>query len=479
MGNAKRMLRSVLVIGHDFAESLRRSSQWDWLGEEVIVSRTSGEAIDVLAQQRPFDLVLIEQQEHDSDIVPFLRCAGHSHGIPVIVVSENPGIADAIEFIRAGALDYVQSPLDEKAFRRFVQQLEQTRGFVDRGHFFCDDCPPEVEIVGHSPAIKRCLRTIRLVAQSKCDPVLILGETGTGKELAARAVHGWRHGDFEHFVAVNCATLGTNLFESELFGHVKGAFTGAVLERAGLFEHAAGGSIFLDEITEMSPGLQSKLLRVIQEKTFRRVGGTKEIPCKADIIASSNKNPVDAMKKGELREDLYHRLAIYPIVAPPLSHEARREDIPLLGEYFLSVSRILREGGPQRLTKDAEHKLLQHTWPGNVRELRNVIERAIILEKTGEITASSLTFDHQVAQFQFQREPAEPSEALGTNFLLEAAERELIARALEETGGRRTQAAVLLGITRTTLHAKLKRYDIQSPSTLGRPASATTATSNG
>ncbi len=473
------MLRSVLVIGQDFAELLRRSSRWEWLGEKVVVSRTPAEAIKVLTRQRSFDLVLISQHERGPDIMPLLRHLGRSCGIPVVVVSDKPRIVDAIQFVRAGALDYVQSSLDEEAFERLIGQLEQGYSFPDRRHFFCDECPPEVEIVGHSPAIKQCLTTIRLVAQSTCDPVLVLGETGTGKELAARAVHVRRHGDFERFVAVNCATLGVNLLESELFGHVKGAFTGAVAEKAGLFEQAAGGSIFLDEITEMSPVLQSKLLRVIQEKTFRRVGGTKEIPCKADIIASSNKIPEDVMQKGQLREDLYYRLAIYPIITPPLSHETRREDIPLLGEYFLSVSKTSSKGGPRRLTKDAEHKLMQHPWAGNVRELRNVIERAIILEKSEEITAHNLVFDHQVAQFQSPREPAESPNALGGGFSLEAAERELIARALKETAGRRTQAATLLGITRTTLHAKLKRYNIQSPSTLGRPASTATGLSNG
>ena len=469
------MLRSVLVIGQDFAESLLRSSRWKWLGEEVVVSRTPTEAFEVLARGRSFDLVLISQHDRGPDIVPLLRRLSRFREIPLVVVSENPRISDAIKFVRAGALDYVQSPLDDETFEQLIQKLEKSCSFGDRRHFFCDECPPDVEIVGHSPAIKQCLTTIKLVAQSKCDPVLVLGETGAGKELTARAVHVRRHGDFERFVAVNCATLGANLLESELFGHVKGAFTGAVADKVGLFEQAAGGSIFLDEITEMSPELQSKLLRAIQEKTFRRVGGTNEISCKADIIASSNKIPVDAIKKGQLREDLYYRLAIYPIITPSLSHETRREDIPLLGEYFLGVSKSVPEGGPRRLTKEAEHKLMQHHWPGNVRELRNVMERAIILERSESITAHNLVFDHQVAQFQPPQDTAESSDGLGTGFSLEAAERELISRALKETAGRRTQAAALLGITRTTLHAKLKRYNIHSPSTLGRPASPTTA----
>ena len=428
----------------------------------------------MLTQRQRFGLVFICQQQHNSEIVSFIRSVqSNGRRTPVVVVSMEPSIADAVRFVRAGALDYVRGPLDEETLSRLIRELTMKEASSERRRFFCDECPPGVEIVGRGPAIVDHLKTIRVVSESGCDPVLILGETGTGKELAARAVHWWRCGDFKRFIAVNCATLNANLLESELFGHVKGAFTGADRDKIGLFEQADNGSIFLDEISEMTPALQSKLLRVIQEKTFRKVGGTKEIPCTAAIIASSNKVLLDAVKEGRVREDLYYRLAVFPVVIPPLRHETRREDVPLLAEYFIRCSDIPGPDGPLGLARDAVQKLIQHDWPGNVRELRNVIERAIILEKAEKIAPASLVFDHQVAQLH--QELSERPQWVGKQFSLKSAERELIARALKESGGRRTQAAAMLGITRTTLHDKLKRYNIQSPSIRGRPASATTA----
>ncbi len=474
MGSTKRMLCSVAVVcgkSRDCAGALRQPELCRQGVGEVTFVRSPIEALDLLIQGQRFGLVFICQQEHNSEIISFIRnVRSIGRRTPVVVVSKNPTIADAVQFVRAGALDYVRAPIDEETLSRLIRGSATEELSSQQRRFFCDECPDGVEIVGRGPAIVEHLKTIRVVSESGCDPVLILGETGTGKELAARAVHWWRCGDFKRFVAVNCATLNANLLESELFGHVKGAFTGADRDKIGLFEQAADGSIFLDEISEMTPALQSKLLRVIQEKNFRRVGGTKEIPCTAAVIASSNKVLLDAVKEGRVREDLYYRLAVFPIVIPPLRHESRREDVPLLAEYFIGCSDIPGAGGPLGLARDAVQKLIQHDWPGNVRELRNVIERAIILEKAEEIAAASLVFDHQTAQLH--QELSERPQSVGKQFSLKAAERELIARALKESGGRRTQAAAMLGITRTTLHDKLKRYDIQSPSIRGRPASA-------
>jgi len=238
-------------------------------------------------------------------------------------------------------------------------------------------------------------------------------------------------------------------------------FTGADREKKGLFEEAENGSIFLDEISEMPLELQTQLLRVLQERTFRKVGATRDTKCNATILASSNKDLLQEAEAGRFRQDLYYRLAVLPIVVPALRCEDRRDDIALLAEYFLESSSIPRPDGIPRLGKDARRLLVQYPWPGNVRELRNVIERAIILERTDEISASSIIFDQQI----------EAAGSVGTenrvcpqqDFSLEAAEREFIQRALEETGWQRTRAAALLGITRATLYAKLKRYDIKAP----------------
>jgi two-component system response regulator HydG len=328
--------------------------------------------------------------------------------------------------------------------------------FMENRHeFFCEDCPPSVNLAGKSEGMVETLRTIRLVAESHCNPVLIVGPTGTGKELAAQAVHAFRDGLEENFIAVNCAALTASLLESELFGHVRGSFTGADRDKTGLFEAAEAGTIFLDEISEMPQDLQAKLLRVLQEHKFRKVGGTKDIACRCTIIASSNRDLLAEVEAGRFRRDLYYRLAVFPIQLPSLSSPQRRSDISVLARYFLRACE-LRCDPKTDLTPAAEEILLSHDWPGNVRELRNVMARATIVEKTEHVHPESILLDRGGA---FQAEPiGQPQD-----FSLEAAEREFIRRALRETGWQRTKAAGLLGITRATLHSKLKRYGIKPP----------------
>ncbi|MFW6065792.1 MAG: sigma-54 interaction domain-containing protein, partial [Planctomycetota bacterium] len=291
-------------------------------------------------------------------------------------------------------------------------------------------------------------------------PVLIMGETGTGKELAARAVHAWRCGEDEPFVAVNCAALTANLLESELFGHVRGAFTGADKDKTGLFELAGGGVILLDEISEMPVALQAKLLRVLQEHSFRKVGGTKDITFEGTVVASSNRDLPQEVEKGRFRRDLYYRLAVFPINLPALREQSRRDDVEVLAEYFLRTSTIAGEHSITELTPGAIEKLRAHDWPGNVRELRNVIERGLLMETSDKLTPASL---YVGGESQGSTPAAEAQANNPDDFSLETAEREFILRALRETGWQRTRAAALLGITRATLHAKLKRYDIKPP----------------
>jgi transcriptional regulator with PAS, ATPase and Fis domain len=303
-----------------------------------------------------------------------------------------------------------------------------------------------------------------MVAQSACNPILIVGETGTGKELAARAVHILRNGSDQKFVAINCAALTANLLESELFGHTKGSFTSADREKTGLLEMAGAGTVFLDEISEMPLDLQAKLLRVLQEQKFRKVGGTDEIECKATLIASSNRNLMQEVEVGRFRRDLYYRLCVCPIPLAPLRAESRKEDILLLAEYFIQNSNICPEkkGKIKGLTAMAAELLTRHQWPGNVRELRNVIERAILLEVSERIGTSNLLlnpgsmFDHECPEIEQNRIPIK-------DFSLEKAEKELVKKALEEAGWQKSRAASLLGITRATLYAKVKQYNLQEP----------------
>jgi two-component system response regulator HydG len=329
-----------------------------------------------------------------------------------------------------------------------------------RERFFAPECPPGVPIVGHSRALRETLQLVRLVAESDTSPILIVGGTGTGKELIAAAIHALRGGNADNFIAVNCAALTASLLESELFGHVKGAFTGADREKTGLFEVAGRGTLFLDEISEMPSGLQAKLLRVLQEKKFRKVGGTRDIPCEATIQTSSNRDLAKESRDGTFRPDLYYRLAVLPITLPPLRD--RPEDIPLLAEYFIETLGAAARVGPRTLSPDAIDTLLRHDWPGNVRELRNVIERALILERGPQITPAGLRMDVPATGATALTAPPTPLPTDG-DLSLETAERLFITRALQETGWQRTRAAALLGITRATLHAKLKRYKIAFP----------------
>ncbi len=328
----------------------------------------------------------------------------------------------------------------------------------EREVFFSHLCPSSVGLAGKSPATLETLEMIEMVSRSGCNPVLIVGPTGTGKELAAQAVHAHRHGPEQTFVAINCAALTANLLESELFGHVRGSFTGADREKTGLFEAAGEGTIFLDEISEMPLELQAKLLRVLQERKFRKVGGTKDIACQATIIASSNRDLLEEVEANRFRKDLYYRLAVFPIRLHALSSPQRRSDITLLAQYFLKTSDITVDQPKEGFTAAAEQMLLAHDWPGNIRELRNVIARATIMEKGKLIRPESIIIDRPGCCCNITIDPRDIKD-----FSLESAEREFIHRALQETGWQRTKAAGLLGITRATLHSKLKRYGIKPP----------------
>lgn len=326
-------------------------------------------------------------------------------------------------------------------------------------HLFTNELAAAIGMAGTSQSSLKTSRMIELVANSNCNPILVVGETGTGKELVAKSLHAVRHAE-KDFVALNCAALTANLLESELFGHVKGAFTGADKDKTGLLELASSGTIFLDEISEMPMELQAKLLRVLQEKTFRKVGGIKDITCHATIIASSNRNLKNEVSENRFRRDLYYRLNVCPITIAPLRSAGRKGDIRILTEYFLKTSTICPHKSDQNLsiTKMALEALENYTWPGNVRELRNVIDRAILVESTDQIGMNSIIFEPDDIH-EFAHEPTDNTQL--KSFSLEKAEKELISKALKETDWQKTRAASLLGITRATLYAKIKQYDIK------------------
>jgi DNA-binding NtrC family response regulator len=379
--------------------------------------------------------------------------------VPVIVVTAYGGSAAAIEAMKLGAYDYVTKPfdLDEVLFtlRRALTQRALVEQVQALSNDVLTDYPDsdEDELVGRSPAMVAVFKAIGRIAGTE-EPVLILGESGTGKELVATAIHRNSHGAAGPFIKINCAALSPTLLESELFGHEKGAFTGAVARRRGRFEQAHGGTLFLDEVGELGIDLQAKLLRVLQSKIFERVGGEESLSVNVRVVAATNRDLKARIATGEFREDLYYRLNVVPIVLPALRE--RKEDIPLIAEHILR--QLARQRGSPALTLslDAAAELSRRPWPGNVRELRNALARAAILARGGVIRSLDLTaLDRS--------EPAPippPASTLHLRAALAETEQRLVRQALEQTNWNRTQAARLLGISRRQLFDKIRLYNL-------------------
>jgi DNA-binding NtrC family response regulator len=376
----------------------------------------------------------------------------------VILLTGHASIETAVEAMKEGAYDYLTKPIEPRRLRALLEkavekaevvrevtvlrrQLQQVRGLG--------------LLMGTSPPMREVYRFIDQAAPTPA-PVLITGETGTGKELVARTIHDLSARARQPFVAVNCSAIPETLLESELFGHEKGAFTGAMERRAGYFELADAGTIFLDEITEMSPGLQAKYLRTLQDGVVRRLGGKNEVKVDVRVIAATNREPLRAVKEGAFREDLYYRLNVLSIALPPLRQ--RREDVPLLVEAFIKEFNDKYDKSVKALDDAGMRLLMQHEWPGNVRELRNTIERAVVQSEGDRIGVSVLPFAAPAPA------PAERPDAvvlpIGTK--LDLAERELILRTLEANHRNKTRAAEILGVTPKTLHNKLQRYAAES-----------------
>jgi DNA-binding NtrC family response regulator len=450
------LLRRIVVVGgnlqlHDLARQI---------AHQVFVADDLREAVEIVNAATP-EMTIFDETTTPDGIRELLSETDKARCCPaawIAAVPEETAFSDQ-QYAEAGVSYCLRGARAHQRLAEIAAQLQEasTPGAVhDDG--FVDETAAAIGMVGQSRAIRKTLHMIQVVAQSQCNPILITGETGTGKEVVAKAIHRIRHPS-KPFVAVNCAALTASLLESELFGHVKGSFTGADRDKTGLFELAGQGTLLLDEISEMPLELQAKLLRVLQERSFRKVGGVKDLPCPATIIASSNRNLRCEVQEKRFRQDLYYRLDVCPIVLAPLRSADRKEDIRLLAEHFLRTSTIRGPGQPKpaSITQLALEALDAHPWPGNVRELRNVIERAALLETTSKIGLDSIVIETVWAEGT----AGKSSQDRIKDFSLEKAERELIARALRETGWQKTQAASLLGITRATLYAKVKQYNIQ------------------
>jgi DNA-binding NtrC family response regulator len=419
------------------------------LGYEAVAAASGREALALAAKAKP-DAVLLDLRMQDMDglqVLTRLRDDPEGPKPPIAIITAYATAANTIEAMRLGAFDHLTKPIGREDLASLLERMVRSR--VTKA---LKPAPPDADggpedLIGSSNSMREVQKTIGLVADSDAT-VLITGETGTGKEVVARTIHRVGARSAGPFMALNCAAIPPDLLESELFGHVKGAFTGAVLERKGAFREAHGGTLFLDEIGDMDLAMQAKILRAIQERVVTPVGGR---PQKIDvrIIAATHRDLEQWVKQGRFREDLFYRLNVVPIELQPL--RKRAVDIAPLAEHFLALASSPRK----QLSDDAVERLVVHAWPGNVRELRNAMERAAVMCRSDIVTAIDLGF--------LAAAPAD-TDASGNSGDLSSAvehlERRMIAEALTESKGNRAEAARRLGIHRQLLHAKAEKYGL-------------------
>lgn len=413
------------------------------------------EALELIQQQQ-IDLVVSDLHMPGMSGLQLLENLRKQYErLPFIMVTAQGEIKTAVEAMKLGASDYILRPFELETLEIAIQKaLAVNRIQLENSFFKETSQPPVTGIIGESNAMQSLKKMIQQVAPERAT-VFVVGETGTGKELVAKALHDASPRKSELFVAVNCAAIPADILESELFGHEKGAFTGAVKERVGKFELANGGTLFLDEITEMPIQLQSKLLRVLQENVVEKLGGNRQISLDVRVVAATNRDPMQAVKEGKLREDLYYRLNVIQLQVPPLRE--REQDISLLAEYFLGKRQT-------KLSESARLCLQQYRWPGNVRELENILERAAILAGNQTIQPQHLPADisQQIAPSKTGANGDNAdSNDLSIPRTTEAIERRLILQALDACQGNKTKAAKLLEISERSLWNKLNQYGLR------------------
>ena len=416
---------------------------------------TAGNMVSAMVrlEDRECSLALVDLILPDGDGLHLLRLLkAKDPSLEVIIMTGHSSIAKAVEATKQGAFYFVAKPFNTDEMLMLVGKALERRRLVAETSELRRRLAEQsgyAQMLGSSPAIKRVFEMLESVAASDAN-VLIVGESGTGKELAANAVHAKSPRAHGPLVKINCAALPKDLIESELFGHAKGAFTGATSERAGLLEEAHKGSVLLDEITEMPADLQAKLLRVLEDRSVRRLGGGRAVPVDFRLISSTNREPEAAVRDGSLRQDLYFRINTVTVELPPLRE--RTQDIPMLAKSFLDRF-ILKHNRPlEGIDPEAFRRLLSYMWPGNVRELEHVIERAILVARGREVTVADLP--EALSAGAPLLTPAPPSGSL------EEIERLSIMRALETTGWNKQAAAALLGLRRPTLYSKMRRHGI-------------------
>lgn len=432
-----------MVADDDRAHRDMLRANLEHAGYSVMEVTNGKEAVRCVKTQHP-DLVLMDMRMPEMDGLTAVReIRSFDQKVPILIMTAFGTIENAVQTVKAGAYDYILKPLDmgelEKAIKSGLDQQGKSENAGEKES-------SRESFVAESAVMKDLFSLAEKVAASEAS-VLITGESGTGKEVLANFIQSRSARSQKPFVKVNCAALHDQLLESELFGHEKGAFTGAVAQRKGRFELADGGTIFLDEIGDMALETQAKILRALQQKTFERLGGTQTIQSDCRVISATNKDLKEAIKEGRFREDLFYRLSVVPMHIPPLRE--RKEDIPPLADFFMRRHSEKNRKNMARITPEALSALISYDWPGNVRELSNVIERAVILSLGDDLTVESLPAAMR---------KAEAPEAELT--VLEQAEKNLIIATLKKYGGNRGLAAEELGMSRRTLYNKLHRYNI-------------------
>lgn len=428
-------------------------------GYDVISTDEPLKAIE-LCRKTNFDLVITDLKMPKINGIEFLKLVkDHNPDTMVILITAYASGETAINAMKEGAYDYVEKGNSVDELRKVVRTALQKKGLLDNGPSE-ENAGDEMTILHHSfygmigrnREMLKIFATIKKVSDTPAN-ILILGESGTGKELVARAIHENSSRAKMPFVAINSGGIPETLLESELFGYMKGSFTGAYADRQGYFEMARGGTIFLDEIGELSPSLQVKLLRVIQERTFRRIGGAEDIKVDVRIISATNKNLQEKVKKGEFREDLYYRLNVIPIYIPPLRE--RREDIPLLINNFIDKYSKMLGKEIRNISSYAMELLMNYDFPGNIRELQNIIERGVAMESSNIVLPESLSFDAPKIDIDIS------DNGIDLNAELDKIEKTLIEKALQKTKGSKKKAAELLKVSFDSLRHRIEKLGVE------------------
>lgn len=462
------MKSSKILIAED--DTATRENLMELLtvcGYEVKAFADGEQALDAFIQDK-YELIITDLKMPRMGGLELLELVKKINPDCIAIIMTGYGtISSAVEAMKLGAFDYITKPLKEDIVRLAVERAISYVQIRNENVLLKNHLREKYDfgkLIGYSEVMRQVFETIEKVSASD-STVIIYGESGTGKELVARAIHFNSDRKNRNLVTVNCGAIPEELLESELFGHEKGAFTGAIRNRIGRFELAQGGTILLDEIGDMSPALQVKLLRVIQEKKFERIGGVKTIHADVRIIAATNQNLEVAVEEKRFREDLFYRINVIPIHIPPL--QERKLDIPILANHFLAKFNQLNKKAVNKITPDVIDVFMRYSWPGNVRELQNLMERIVVIKENGEVCVNDLPGKMLTASNKGMMQAASahiPDDGINFNEEVSNFEKELLLKALKKTCGVKNSAARLLKLNRTTLVEKLKRFNILMPS---------------